>query len=323
MSVRLESHDVGATVVLGGERIKGELLATVESISTHPSSDGGTRYSLRTHNLEGTAERLVVGPDGLDGRGRYRVIRFATHPVDSLFVEMPGVIGEYPVGTEPVWARIRGTAFFPGGSGLWRPEVSADLPPMPEGGVMVIGQDYYTKAGYLEFLANGKQLETSTWRELLKLFAAVNLAEHRCFFTNAWMGLRSDGRATGEYAGACDAGFTQRCSKFLERQIATQKPHLIITLGSNVLRVMTMIAPALLESWGTRPTLKSIDAGKGGLVRDVDFPDAESVLANVVVLVHPCMRNSNVHKRTFRVDGRLLAGNAAEIALLAGGLKGL
>jgi hypothetical protein len=86
--------------------------------------------------------------------------------------------------------------------------------------------------------------------------------------------------------------------------------------------MMTRVAPALLKAWGTRPTLKSIDNSRCGLVRDVEFPSAESVRAHVVALVHPCMRNSNVHRRTSQVGGRLLSGNAAEIALLAEGLKG-
>lgn len=145
MSVRLDSHGVGTTVVLGSEAVQGESLATLESVSPHSSNDGGSRYSLRTHDLAGATELLVVGADGVDERGRYRVIRLATHPVDHLFAEMPGVIDDYPAGTEPVWTRICGTAFFPGGSGLWRPYVTADLPPMPHGGVMVIGQDYYTR----------------------------------------------------------------------------------------------------------------------------------------------------------------------------------
>lgn len=322
MSVRLDSHGVGTTVVLSGETIQGEWLATVESISPDPNNDGESRYSLRTHDLEGALESVVVGPDGGDELGRYRVTRLATHPVDHLFAEMPDIIGDYPTGTEPVWARVRGTAFFPGGSGLWRPDIGNRLPPMPEGGVMVLGQDYYTKSGYLEFLTKANELETSTWRELRKLFAAVNLVESRCFFTNAWMGLRSNGSATGKYAGARDAGFTQRCAQYLRRQIATQRPRLIITLGGNVLRMMAAVAPDISKSWGTRPSLSRIDAANVGLVRNADFPDTELVRANVVALVHPCMRNSNVHRRTFRVDGRFLSGNAAEIALLTEGLKG-
>ena len=208
----LDDTSVGRTVVVSDSNTTGELLAWVEHTQIDPATMGEPGFELSTHAVDGHPDKLLLDSDGRDESGRRRLLRDATHPVDRLFAEMQETIGEYPEGTVPVWARIRGTAFFPGGSGLWRPTDSDRLPTMPDGQVMVIGQDYYTRAGYLEFLHAGQELNTQTWRELRKLFVAARLAEDRCFFTNAWMGLRSEGRATGRYAGARDRGFTRRCS---------------------------------------------------------------------------------------------------------------
>ena len=48
--------------------------------------------------------------------------------------------------------KTRGTTFFPGG--LWSPDPEKGLPPMPVGGVMVLGRDFYSEAGYGYFVAN-------------------------------------------------------------------------------------------------------------------------------------------------------------------------
>lgn len=321
--VILDDTSAGSTVVVNDSDSTGELIARVESTRIDPSMDGGPAYELSTHTLAGAPARLLVDREGRDESGRRRVLRDSIHPVDRLFAEMQEMIGDYPEGTVPVWARLRGTAFFPGGSGLWRPTDSDHLPPMSEGGVMVVGQDYYTKAGYLEFLRTGQELNTQTWRELRQLLAAAHLAEERCFFTNAWMGLRSEGRATGQYAGARDRGFTRRCAAFLEHQIAVQRPRVVLTLGGSVLRMLTTISPMLAERWGKRPTLSSIDSRNAGLVRDVSFSGADATSANVVALVHPCMRNSNVHRRRVAVGDASFTGDDAEIRMLTEALREL
>lgn len=49
--------------------------------------------------------------------------------------------------------RLGGTAFFPGGAGLWDARLGRALPPMPVGGVMVLGHDFYSEAGFRKFAA--------------------------------------------------------------------------------------------------------------------------------------------------------------------------
>jgi hypothetical protein len=66
-------------------------------------------------------------------------------------------------------APIAGTAFFPGGLGLWCDDPD-NLPPLPIGGVMVLGQDFNTKATYEVAFENGTELLTSTtFKKLLDL----------------------------------------------------------------------------------------------------------------------------------------------------------
>ena len=64
----------------------------------------------------------------------------------------------YPAGVVAVPQPIPGTAFFPGGYGLWRPDASEPLPPFPKRGVMVLGHDFDSQSGYRESLARGHAL---------------------------------------------------------------------------------------------------------------------------------------------------------------------
>lgn len=63
-----------------------------------------------------------------------------THPVDRLFDRLRD-ISPYPDGVVPIPDPIEGTAFFPGGAGLWGTEPDTPLPPMPIGQVMIPGHD--------------------------------------------------------------------------------------------------------------------------------------------------------------------------------------
>lgn len=303
-------------VIIEDTSTGGDAVARVEHCLPDPSFSGGIAYELSARDVDGANVHFTVDSRGYDSDGQCRVMRIADHPVDQLFAEIGEFVEPYAARTEPVWVRLPGTAFFPGGSGLWRPRRESRLPPMPEGGVMVLGQDYYTRIGYLGFLDAGDEVNTPTWRTIRGLFSRVGLSEDRCFFTNAWMGLRSDGKATGPYAGVRDRSFTERCASFLNRQIAVQKPQLILVLGNQALRMIRRLAPSLEHRWGRGATITSVDADNAGLVQRVLFPDAGPVTASVAVLVHPCMRNSNVHRRRFSLRGKCFVGDEAEVVLL-------
>ena len=72
------------------------------------------------------------------------------HPVRVLF-EGLRIVEPYPTGVVAVPRQIPGSNFFPGGVGIWCGDATI-VPPLPVGGVMVLGQDFHTLAGYNEVL---------------------------------------------------------------------------------------------------------------------------------------------------------------------------
>ena len=204
--------------------------------------------------------------------------------------------------------RLPGTAFFPGGMGLWQ---AGDSPsPMPLGGVMVLGHDFYSEAGYRRFLeSRGESTRGPTWRNLLELLHRVGVGPERCFFTNAYMGLRAGSQNTGRFPGARDGGFVERCRVFLGEQIRAQSPRLILTLGSHVPAVLAPLSEDLAP-WLKAASLKALDEAAYPLVPDARFP--RGLRVTVAALVHPSIRWASVLRR--RYAG--LEGDAAEMALL-------
>ena len=220
-------------------------------------------------------------------------------------------LGPYPRGVLPVPEPIAGTAFFPGGYGLWRPDVSAPLAPFPVGGVMVLGHDFHSETGYEASLERGRESETQpTWQNLLRLLKEVEIAPEECFFTNVYMGLRAGTQTTGVFPGSRDPKFVERCRRFLAEQLAAQRPRLILTLGVHAPRVLAPLSPGL-EDWGDVAGFKELD--RLGPVRyEVQFPDATGVETTVVALTHPCLRYAGVRHRTYKG----MQGHAAELAMI-------
>lgn len=60
------------------------------------------------------------------------------HPIETLY-QLLDIFGPHHAGVVPITKHIGGTAFFPGGSGLWGTQPGAPFPPMPIGGVMIVG----------------------------------------------------------------------------------------------------------------------------------------------------------------------------------------
>ena len=126
-----------------------------------------------------------------------------SHPVERLFSRLKAF--EYPNGLVRVRKRIAGTAFFPGGYGLWREPQGQLLPPiplMPCGKVMVLGNDFGWQCEHSKSLCAGTERHTPTWQTLLRLLESVDIQPQECFFTNAYMGLRTCLPSTGPSPGA-------------------------------------------------------------------------------------------------------------------------
>ncbi len=228
---------------------------------------------------------------------------------ESLWAEMSETFPPYPKGVVPVPERIRGTAFFPGGLGLWLDEHGNAEPDTPE--VMVVGQDFNTLASYENARKAGSEIETSrTWQNIEKIFPKLGLSFCQCYCTNFYMGLRENGPETGIFPGARDPEFVRRSVRFFERQMEVMKPKLIVTLG---------LAP--LAALGKHvfhvpipPTLsRCVDVYR-------DLPAAHGRVA-LVALTHPSLYFANVGRRRFQSH----EGQVAEMAMIqsvAAGIHG-
>ena len=215
----------------------------------------------------------------------------------------------------PVPEPIPGTAFFPGGYGLWRPDRSKPLPEFPVGGIMVLGHDFHSEAGYKASLARGQEAESQpTWRQLKSLLEEAHIDPRRCFFTNVFLGLRAGSGTTGPFPGANDPVVVDHCVTFLGEQIATQQPRLIVTLGINVPPLLGRLAVGL-EPWTRGRGLKFLDAA-GPVQTRIEFKGSAAVHATVVALTHPSLRHASVRHR--RYGGEI--GHAAEVTMLGDAL---
>ena len=234
------------------------------------------------------------------------------HPVIKLFEALVSVL-PYPAGVVAVPEQILATSFFPGGTGLWC-EDSNVIPPLPIGGIMVLGHDFHSEDGYNFFLQNinkSKNLDTPTWRNLRDLFGDVEIDLKQCFFTNVYMGLRQGAYTTGSFPGAKDSDFVGRCEEFFIRQFKKQQPRLIIALGTNVPKFLAPLSPNL-TSWKKSGGFKRIDEEKTALITNVKFNNVDTE-CTIVSILHPSFRLSNVRHRKW--EG--LEGHQAEIALLS------
>ena len=208
--------------------------------------------------------------------------------------------------------RIAGTAFFPGGSGLWLPDENLELPPMPIGKVMVLGHDFHSLRGYQQSLARGvEDLQGPTWRNLLNLLKRANISPTDCFFTNAYMGLRESDSAIGQFPGSRNPAFVALCQNFLAEQIRILRPRLILTLGRYVPSLLAPLSDDL-KPWYRRKTLTELDAAKVSLIHNVRFGANQDVVATTVALTHPCLWPANVGRRRYRSES---GGNAKLLML--------
>lgn len=191
------------------------------------------------------------------------------------------------------------------------------MPAIPVGGVMVVGQDFDTYASFSKSLAAGGEVlfheeerptsSSATWRTLIDLLPRrFGIPLGRCFFTNAYMGLRKDGPPTGPFIGSKCPDFTARCRAFFRKQLASQRPRLILSLG---VWVPSFIAPlsATLSDWTGLNSFAEID-DVGPVRHGVAFTGTPVDAASVVCLTHPSLRGPNVRRRRYRG----LAGDDAE-----------
>jgi uracil-DNA glycosylase len=256
------------------------------------------------------------------------------HPIDELFATMAQV-APYPSGVVEVPGRIRGITFFPGGPGLWGVKADSHLPPLPIGGIMVLGHNYDSEAGFgrtsrrgTEVMQVGTQAAKNagfrgdykpcnpTWSGLWELLPEVPVPWERCFFTNAYMGLRKGSKATGRFPGSTDSAFVNRCRDFLRVQLSKQQPAIVLTLGAWVPAFVAELSEQL-SPWRGIQSVPELDRLKmGPVTHGVTFPNSGAPPCSVVALTHPSRRHLNVDRRRFKVGTRAFEGHEAEVAMV-------
>jgi hypothetical protein len=176
---------------------------------------------------------------------------------------------------------------------------------------MVLGHDFHSVDGYRWAMKHeAENLNSPTWRNLKTLLDRVSLPLEACFFTNVYMGLRKGSATTGVFPGARAPKFVKRCQDFLLRQIALQRPRLILALGSHVPALLAPLSRQLV-SWSGPGSFRRRDSEGTSLVSGAIFKHAK-VKAVVVSLIHPCCRAANIRNRRWRG----LIGNEAELLLV-------
>jgi hypothetical protein len=237
------------------------------------------------------------------------------HPVQRLWSSHHPP-GGYPQGVKAVPRPLPGLGFFPGGFGLWAVAPGQPLPDFPVGGVMVVGHDFHSEAGYLASAKlGGERLTMPTWRNLLALFAAAAIPPTSCFFTNLYMGLREGATSTGLFPGATSPRYVAHCKSFLREQVRVQRPALILTLGKYVPPALADLSPEL-ACWSGLGGFKQIDE-VGPVRHRVSFPGIDDFACTAIALLHPSLRLASVRHRTYKGS----VGSAAELAMLADGLR--
>lgn len=246
------------------------------------------------------ADRQVVGagrPLVSTAHAFATSIGAAQHPAQQLWAEH-AYPGDQPLGVLPVPEAIRGTAFFPGGYGLFVSEPGGELPSFPFGGVMVLGHDFHSEIGYRRSLAQDcESLSQPTWRNLLRLLAQAAIPTADCFFTNFFMGLRQGTITTGVFPGSKSEPYVEYCRRFLLRQLEVQRPRLVLTLGVRVPYLVAPMSPELAP-WQMRQGLKHLDAC-GPIQLKVSFAGLPGFRTTVVALTHPSLRHTSVRHRRF------------------------
>jgi uracil-DNA glycosylase len=217
--------------------------------------------------------------------------------------DMFAEIGPYPEGCFGFNGRrtMAGTAFFPGGDGLWKGNGNIERT-LPIGGVLFLGSDFGgndSYDGYGEDEAKGR-----TWRGLLELVDLAEIPRSEIFCTNAWPCLRAGGRAVGGIApGSKDPEFTTRCKVFFLRTLQKMRPNLVVPLGTFPTSFVASLTSTEPSPWGKARSWRQIDPTP--VWRRQDF--------NVVPIVHPSMPNRR-HRQTAKTV-------EAEAELIRSGLR--
>ena len=242
----------------------------------------------------------------------------------------------------------RSTAFFPGGYGLWGISQGKPLPAMPRHGIMILGNDFGKRLG------SRGELNGPTWRGLTNKVkdsskngtisagvldeAGVDLS--KCFFTNAYMGIRSGGPQKGPSSALLELDsrgkFLAKCLAFFKDQLRAQEPTLIVSLGTFVppfielFRNGNLPSESSIRSLKLQVSLERFNNENGISLLRYELPMNKAKSAILLFLTHPSHADLNRKNRAYgNFDAksgkdeatRRSLGRSAEIAMLRDAIK--
>jgi hypothetical protein len=235
-------------------------------------------------------------------------LRFHGEPYPDGLVAFPGV--------------LQGQGFFPGGDGLWREcPTDASSGRFPLGGIMVLGNDFGCLSnsdprspGFMQCLDRDYE-DPPTWgiKEALR---RAGLPGDRCFFTNAYLGLRTALKTTGASPGVTDSEFQKICREFFEHQLVMQRPSLIVCLGHEPRKFVAATLFTKNHIWGRdKISFPNLDRKCDPIVRGRISIGGNLLSPLIVVVAHPSYAWSTHAQSPRSFAGE--TGKAAEDALLA------
>jgi hypothetical protein len=154
--------------------------------------------------------------------------------VEQLLEEMRRLVHSYRPESQKtgrsISELISGTAFFPGGSDLWRGQQSFGRLPgdFPEEPLMFVGHNFGSIRAHEKAQIRGGGAMSFFWRTLVAYLTRAGFSPEEGFFTNALMGLKPGG-AVGDMPTV--PGYEDECQQFLVRQIEIVRPAAIAALG--------------------------------------------------------------------------------------------
>jgi hypothetical protein len=190
-------------------------MTTLRSMELNDSS------ALQRESRAPRSERQTTGGE----------VEKTTIVVGDLFTKMESSVTAYGSGAVKVHRRVDGTAFFPGGIGLWQGiEPHGDAPSnFPRRPIMILGHNFDKIAGLEASHMRGVEvMGGATWLILRRYLDVAKVDKTDCFFTNVLVGLQPI-KSTGEMIA--DDKYYEQCRAFLRYQIARIKPRLVATLG--------------------------------------------------------------------------------------------
>ena len=156
---------------------------------------------------------------------------------------MDEIVTSYPPHIHRVEPQhVVGTAFYPGGCGLWcGSEHFARVPEaFPDSPAMIVAHNYAGVKAFERFRKRGGE-SGSWWRDkVIPLLSVAGIDHTNAFFTNALMGLR-DGASVGSMNATKE--FENECSLFLLEQIRIVNPSVIIAFGQDAYPRVRKIVP--------------------------------------------------------------------------------